>query len=310
MRLDGVHHVTCITGDVRANLDFYTRVLGLRLVGRSVNQDDPFVYHLFYADEQGRPGSDLTFFDYAGAPRGRAGAGMVHRILWRVADEAALGFWQARLAAEGREGQRSKRALRFADPEGLEHELHVSDSSDPPLVAEHPEIPASVALQGFGGVRAYAPAPERTAALLERVMGARPLGDSTWELRGGQRGGTIALDPPPAARGLAGAGTVHHVAWGATVEEHPHWVERLHEANVHSTPVIDRHFFHSIYFREPGGVLFEIADDGPGFAEGGSIADLGRRLALPPRLEPRRAEIEARLKPLPDPRAGWPARHA
>jgi len=305
MQLDGVHHVTCITGDIGANLEFYTGVMGLRLVGKSVNQDDPYVYHLFYADEAGHPGSDLTFFDYAGAPRGRAGAGMVHRILWRVADEAALDFWQARLADAGRAPERTPGVLRFADPEGLAHELRVSQAPDPPLIARHPEIPAAHALRGFDGVRAYAPAPDRTAALLERVMGATRRDDSTWELRGAQRGGTIALDPPPTARGLAGAGTVHHVAWATSVEEHPRWVDHLHDAGVHSTPVIDRHFFHSIYFREPGGVLFEIADEGPGFADGHPLEELGRRLALPPRLEAQRADIEAHLKPLPDPRANW-----
>jgi glyoxalase family protein len=305
MKLEGIHHVTCITGDIRRNVDFYTRVLGLRLVARSVNQDDPFVYHLFYSDEAGRPGADITFFEYAGAPPGRPGAGMIHRVLWRVGSAAALDFWRERLAAAGvaaREGE----SRRFKDPEGLEHELVVSDRRDEPLIADHPEIPRELALQGFEGVRAYGAAPERSRALLESVMGAAARGPAAWELRGQRRGGTFAFDRPPEARGLPAAGTVHHVAWGTTVAEHPRWLERLSAADVPSTPVIDRHFFHSIYFREPNGVLFEIADDGPGFAaaSGGPEA-LGTRLVLPPWIEPRRPEIEAQLTPIPDPRAAW-----
>ena len=147
---------------------------------------------------------------------------------------------------------------------------------DEPLSAEHPEIPAEHALQGFDGVRAYsARHPQSSAALLERVLGARPAGDDTWELRGERRGGTIAYDPPPAEPGRQSAGTVHHVAWGTTVAEHPRWLEHLREAGVQSTPIIDRYYFHSIYFREPSGVLFEIADDGPGFTVDGPVEELG-----------------------------------
>src|SRR5512138_566353 len=155
MRLEGVHHVTAITGDVLKNVDFYTRVLGLRLVGKSVNQDDPGVYHVFYSDEHGRPGADITFFEYRGAPRGRAGAGMVHRVLWRVTGEPALAFWAERLAALGVPATRDGDSLRFADPEGLEHELVVAHVPDAPRIADHPEIPRELALQGFHGVRAY-----------------------------------------------------------------------------------------------------------------------------------------------------------
>ncbi len=305
MRLDGIHHVTCITGDARRNLDFYTRVLGLRLLTKATNQDDVFVYHLFYGDEHASPGADITFFEYRGAVRGHAGAGMVHRVLWRVAGEEALAFWEQRLAAEGVTATRHADALRFADPEGLDHELVIQQVPDAPLVARHPEIPADVALQGFAGVRAYARRAERSRALLENVMGAKALGDDTWDVRGDSRGGTIAWDPAPEAPGRQGAGTVHHVAWAAPAAEHPAWVQRLHAAGHASTDVVDRHWFHSIYFREPNGVLFEIADDAPGFTVDTPLADLGKQLQLPPWLEPRRAEIEARLTPLPDPRAGW-----
>jgi len=303
MQLQGVHHVTAITGDAPGNLDFYTRVLGLRLVAKTVNQDQPTVYHLFYADEQGRAGSEMTFFEYPGATPGRAGAGMVHRIVWRVGSADALDFWAQRLADNGAAVQREGERLRFEDPEGLGHELAVRMNGDEPLRAEHPEIPSEHALGGFDGVRAYSADPGRSAALLEGVLGARAAGDDTWELRGERRGATISYDAPPAEPGNQSAGTVHHVAWGTTVDEHPRWHERLQASAVQATPIIDRHYFHSIYFREPGGVLYEIADDEPGFTVDGPEEELGKRLILPPFLEPRRAEIEGRLTPLPDPRA-------
>ena len=197
--------------------------------------------------------------------------------------------------------------LVFADPEGLQHELVVPQRADEPRVAEHPEIPRELALQGFDGVRAYARQPERSADLLERVMGGTRAGEHAWELRGERRGGFITYDPA-AAFGRPGAGTVHHVAWGTTMAEHPRWLEHLRRSGVPSTDIVDRHYFHSIYFREPNGVLFEIADDGPGFARDGAPEDLGRNLILPPWYEARRAEIEARLTPIPDPRATWAPR--
>jgi glyoxalase family protein len=302
MRLEGVHHVTAITGDVLKNVDFYARVLGLRLVGKSVNQDDPSVYHVFFSDEHGRPGADITFFEYKGAARGRAGSGMVHRVLWRVTGEPALAFWESRLAREGASPKRDEAGLRFHDPEGLEHELVVAHVPDEPRIADHPEIPSEVALQGFHGVRAYGGRIEKSGALLENVLGGKRVAENTWELRGDRRGGTITLDAPPAERGIPGAGTVHHVAWGTSVAEHPKWVDELARHGVHSTPVVDRHFFKSIYFREPGGVLYEIADEGPGF---GSDEELGKQIVLPPWYETQRARIEAMLTPIPDPRARW-----
>jgi glyoxalase family protein len=310
MKLEGIHHVTAITGDAPRNVDFYTRVLGLRMAAKTVNQDDPTVYHLFYSDERGRPGSEITFFEYPGAAPGRAGAGMIHRIVWRVGTPDALRFWEERLAAEGIETDGDGEPLRFADPEGLGYELAVSDAHEEPLAAEHPEVPAELALQGFDAVRSFIAEPEASARLLEEVMGARSLGDSTLEVRGERRGATISLDPPPDERGLQGAGTVHHVAWGTTRDDHPRWHERLAKRGVRSTPIIDRHYFHSIYFREPGGVLYEIADDGPGFTRDLPLEELGTKVILPPWLEGQRQEIEARLTPLPDPRASWPAQRA
>jgi glyoxalase family protein len=282
-------------------VDFYTRVLGLRLVAKTVNQDDPSVYHLFYASETGKPGSELTFFEYPGAVPGRAGAGMVHRIISRVGSPGALDFWTKRLEGEDIAVERDGDRLRFDDFEGLGHELVVSDA-DEPLTAEHPEVPQEFALAGFDGVRAYATDPTQSGRLLEGVLGAEAAGEGAWELRGERRGSTIAYDAPPAEPGHQSAGTVHHVAWGTTVEEHPKWLDHLAESGVRSTPIIDRFYFHSIYFREPSGVLFEIADDGPGFTVDGPVEELGSKIILPPFLEDRREQIEARLTPLPDPR--------
>ena len=308
MRLDGIHHISAITGDATQNVDFYTRVLGLRLTAKTVNQDDPGVYHLFYGDEQARPGADLTFFEYPGAVPGRPGAGMAHRIVSRVGSPAAIEFWATRLQAEGRDIAFAEdgATLRFADPEGLEHELVVAETSDPPLVAEHPDVPPEHALQGFEGVRAYSRDPAMSAAMLERLMGARRIGDEDrWELRGPSRGGWIAFDPAPAERGRQSAGVVHHVAFGTTDADLPSWISRLDEARVPNSGYVDRHYFHSLYFREPSGVLYELATAEPGFTVDGPVEELGTRLILPPFLEPRRDEIAARLTPLPDPRGGW-----
>jgi glyoxalase family protein len=313
MQLQGIHHISAITGDARRNLDFYTRVLGLRLVAKTVNQDDPSVYHLFYADEQGRPGSEMTFFEYPHAIPGRPGAGMVHRIVWRVGSPEALEFWAERLgllevAVTRGDGDGDVASVRFSDPEGLDHELVVNATGDAPLAAEHPEIPQAHALQGFDGVRAYAADPARSGALLEQILGAEKTGENTWTLRGDARGGWIAYDPAPAERGRQSGGSVHHVAWGTNVAEHPRWQERFEETGLPTSGIIDRTYFKSIYFREPSGVLFEIADDAPGFTIDSPVSELGRKIILPPQFEDRREQLEARLTPLPDPRAGWATR--
>ena len=186
MRLEGIHHITAITADAPGNVEFYAGTLGLRLVKKSVNQDDPTVYHLFYADEKGSAGSDLTFFEYPGVPQGRAGAGMVHRIVWRVASEQALDFWAGRLEAEGITVRRSDRSLRFRDPEGLALELTIDESSDDPLVAEHPEIPSELALRGFDSVRAYHVDPSASESFLTEGMGFRAQ-DGRWLARRAER---------------------------------------------------------------------------------------------------------------------------
>ena len=300
MKLEGVHHVTCITGDAAQNVEYYTGVLGLRLVKKSVNQDDPTVYHLFYADEKGSAGSDITFFEYPGAANGRAGAGMVHTVVWRVGSSEALDFWVARLGVE-RDGD----VVRFEDPEGLAHELVISAVADEPLVAEHPEIPRELALQGFEGVRAYTPLPETGSGEFLAQLGFELQDGTRWETRGDKRGGWIAYDEPPAEPGHGGAGTVHHVAWAAELEDEEAWRQRVAEVGGRPTPVIDRFWFRSIYFREPSGVLFEIATLGPGFDTDEEMAHLGEKLILPPDFEHLRAQVEPILTPLPDPRESW-----
>jgi glyoxalase family protein len=301
MRLDGIHHITAITADAPGNVDFYARVLGLRLVKKTVNQDDPEVYHLFYADEKGSPGSDLTFFEYPGARRGEAGAGMVHRIIWRVGSPDALAFWAERLAREGVDAQRDGDRLTFSDPEGLGLEVRVVETDDEPLVAEHPEIPAEHALQGFEGVRAFAFDPEQSRRFLEQTLGFEPGGTEEYAARGESRGSTYVYDHSERL-GQGGAGTVHHVAWASPIEDHEAWRERVLAGGGRPTPIIERFYFKSIYFREPSGVLFEIATIGPGFTADEPLEHLGQRLSLPPAFERLRPELEQKLTPLPNPR--------
>jgi glyoxalase family protein len=245
MKLNGIHHITAITSDAQRNVDFYVGVMGLRLVKKSVNQDDPTVYHLFYGDDHAKPGLDLTFFEYPGAAPGRAGEGMVHRVVWRVGSTDALDFWSRRLADNGIESTREGDTLVFTDPEGLDHELLVADVTDEPLTAEHPEIPAEHALQGFHAVRAYSSNPERSRELLEQGLGFEQSGEA-WEARGDERGGLYFYDEAPAERGIQGAGSVHHVAWNSADEDHVAWQQQVSEHGAHPTQVIDRHYFKSI----------------------------------------------------------------
>jgi glyoxalase family protein len=302
LKLEGIHHITAITADAQQNVDFYAGTLGLRLVKKSVNQDQPTIYHLFYADEEGEPGSDITFFEFPGTPGGRAGAGMVHRVVWRVGSPDALDFWERRLADKGVGTSREDGSLRFSDPEDLDHELVVPDVPDAPLTAEHPEIPAEHALQGFHSARSYMADPERSRDLLEATLGFESNGDG-WEARGAQRGGLYLPDDPPAELGLQGAGSVHHVAWASPAEDHEAWHERVEAAGANPTPIIDRFYFRSIYFREPSGVLFEIATlGGPGFAVDEDPEHLGEKISIPPFLEHLRDEIEPDLTPLRNPR--------
>jgi glyoxalase family protein len=299
MQLDGIHHITAVTGDAPRNLDFYTRVLGMRLVKKTVNQDDPTVYHLFYADDEGSPGADLTFFEYPRAARGQAGAGMVHTILVRVGSTNALEFWESRLGADGVEVRRDGDTLAFHDPEGLRLQLVLDDGRDAPLSAHRDDIPAEFALRGFDGVRVYGSRPDRSHRLLDG-LGFTRRDDGGYEVRGNDRGATYDIDVS-ANVGISGAGTVHHVAFASPMADHEAWRERALEAGAHPTPVIDRFYFRSVYFREPGGVLFEIATIGPGFATDEPADHLGESLSLPPNFEYLRDRLETILTPLGEP---------
>jgi glyoxalase family protein len=304
MRLEGLHHVTAITADAPRNVDFYAETLGLRFVKKTVNYDAPDVYHLYYGDEQGSPGSIMTFFEFPSAAPGRHGAGMIHTVAWRVGDAAALEFWGGRLEHAGRPVEHIGDALRSSDPEGIGIELVVAPVPDAPLVAAAPDIPTEHALQGFDGVRAYTADPSYSRRLLER------LGFSDGEVAGDSRRARYTYDPAPDPRGIQGAGTVHHVAWASQDDDHEAWREVAREGGAHPTPIIDRTYFRSIYFREPSGVLFEIATLSPGFAVDEPAESLGESLVLPPQHEHLRERLERTLTPVSNPRSRAAARES
>jgi glyoxalase family protein len=306
MKLEGIHHITAITGDAPRNVDFYVRLLGLRLVKKSVNQDDPTVYHLFYADEHGSAGSDLTFFEYPKARPGRAGAGMVHRIVHRVRAADTLDFWADRLGSEDVATSRVESGLRFADFEGLQHELRVVEVPDAPLAARSTEVPVEHALLGFHEVHASVADPRKSERHLRENLNFAEVGEHAFETRGAARGGGIVFEPAP-GRGFSGAGTVHHIAWASPIDDHEAWRARLVDAGVQATPVIDRFYFRSVYSREPGGILYELATIGPGFATDEPAESLGESLALPPEFERLRTQVEPLLTPLPDVRQWRPS---
>lgn len=306
MKLEGIHHITAITGNAPQNVEFYVGLLGMRMVKKTVNQDDPTVYHLFYGDEKGSPGFDLTFFEYPGARPGRAGASMVHQIQWRLGSKESLDFWVKRLDDAGVTVERDEQSLTFADPEGLQHQFLAVEVPDEPLTAAAPDVPSQHAIQGFHGARAYSARPEASAPLLSETLGFERLqegSDERWELRGEERGGLWSYDTPPPERGLSGGGTVHHIAFAMRLGEEEAWQQKVAESGRAPTPVIDRFYFRSVYFREPSGVLFELATMGPGFDADEDAARLGERLSLPPNFEPLRAQLEQTLTPLPNPRA-------
>jgi glyoxalase family protein len=301
MRLDGLHHLTMITADAQRNVDFYADVLGLRLVKKTVNFDAPEAYHLYFGDEQGSPGSILTWFEFTGARPGRAGAGMIHTIQLGVPAQAALDFWAGRL--EGHVIQRGERSLSFEDDDGLRLELVVAKDGNPPLRASHPEVPAEHALLGVEGTRSYigqSAAADRD--LLTQTLGFTEQTGGEYRLDGPNRHFHWAYDPTD-VRGIPGAGTVHHIAWHSADEDHVSWQERVAQAGMHVTPVIDRDYFQSIYFRQPQGILFEIATTSPGFAVDEDPDHLGEELRLPKQHEHLRDQLEHQLTPLSNPRA-------
>jgi glyoxalase family protein len=304
MRLEGLHHITAITADAPRNVDFYAQVLGLRLVKKTVNFDAPDVYHLYYGDETGTPGSILTFFEFPGVPRGSRGAGAIHLVEWRVGSEASLAFWRARLTAEGFAAEPGDGTLEFDDPEGLRHALLVDGEPDPPLRAESPGIPPEHALRGFHGVRAYASGDPEAARPWMAALGMAEVEPHVFEAAGDERRGRIAWEPSPGHGHREGGGSVHHVAWNAADDVELQEVRRaLTQAGGRPTPIIDRMYFHSVYQRLPTGVLFEVASRDIGFTRDEVPEQLGHGLKLPPQHEGRRAQLERTLTPLPDPRA-------
>jgi len=291
-----------ITGDAQANVAFYAGTLGLRMVKKTVNFDQPEAYHLYFGDETGAPGSILTWFEFAGARPGRAGAGMIHTLQLAVASEAALDFWAARLQEGGHAGQRGEGTLGFRDYDTLAFELVVPENPNPPLRAEHPEIPAEHAILGVEGARAYASAPDAEHLLLTQTLGFAGKGEGEFRLDGEQRHFHWAYDPAPAERGRQGAGTVHHIAWASKDDDHLDWQATVREAGHNVTEVKDRDYFNAIYFREPRGILFEIATPSPGFAADEEPEHLGEALRVPTMHAHLRDQLERTLTPVANPR--------
>ena len=298
MEFTGLHHITMITGDAQANARYYGDLLGLRLVKKTVNFDQPQAYHLYFGDESGTPGSILTWFEFPGAARGRAGAGAIHTLQLAVAGEAALDFWERRLDATTREPG----VLRFADYDGLKLELVVSDLGNAPLRAQHPEIPVEHAIAGLHGVRAYAVFAGLEDTVLTELLGFTYEGEGEYLLSGSARKFRWAYDTPPTWRDDQGAGSVHHIAWASRDEDHLAWQERVRSYGGYVTDVRDRDYFKAIYFRIPSGILFEIATLSPGFAVDEDAEHLGEALRLPAQHEHLREELEATLRPVHNPR--------
>src|SRR5574341_367803 len=299
--IPGLHHVTAIAGDPQRNLDFYTGVLGLRLVKFTVNFDDPAAYHLYYGDGAGRPGTLLTSFPWPGAPRGRQGNGMAIGVAFSVPDES-LGYWMDRFAKRDVPfsppvGRMGEELLPFSDPDGLSLELVAGSGIGSPAARWGGSVPPECAIRGLHGVTLSLERFERTAVLLRKTLGFHLAGADGEALRyeTGPRGPGAVADVvcrPGASRGQVAVGTIHHVAWRAPGEaEQDRLRGEVAEAGHSVTPVIDRRYFRSVYFREPGGVLFEIATDLPGFAIDEPAERLGSSLMLPPALEPHRARI-------------------
>jgi glyoxalase family protein len=312
LALEGIHHLTAITADARGNLRFYTQILGLRLVKKTVNQDDTSAYHLFYADGKATPGTDITFFDWP-APPERRGTHAVSRTALRVAGAGSLAFWRERLVSAGvgvgdiRELD-GRATLDFEDPEGQRLRLVDDGGAGEANPWDASTVPPEHQIRGLGPITMSVPDLARTAPILTTLMNMREArsyedGGATVHVFEMGPGGPaaelhVAVEPhlPPSGQG---AGGVHHVAFrAADIEELHQWTERLKGFRLPSSGEVERYYFRSLYFREPNGILFEIATDGPGFAVDEPMESLGETLALPPFLEAKRAAIEANLKPL------------
>lgn len=302
--INGLHHVTTLAGDTQRNVDYYTGLLGLRLVKKTVNFDAPDVYHLYYGNEAGSPGTILTFFPYGSLPRGRKGAGQLTYTAFSV-PTAAMSFWidrlhQQNIAYAGPYKRFSETYLRFEDYDGAGVELVFNDEDQRPGW-DNGRIPLEYAVRGFHTVTLNESNPDRTVKLLTETMQHTLVGEEEGRFRfkagvGGSGNYVDVLHSPNDVRSLQGAGSVHHVAFSTDSDATQLTIQaRLTEAGFHPTPVLDRQYFNSIYFREPGGILFEIATNPPGFAVDEDPAELGTALKLPPQYESRRVKIEAEL---------------
>jgi catechol 2,3-dioxygenase-like lactoylglutathione lyase family enzyme len=305
--IPGIHHVTAITADAQKNIDFYCGILGLRLVKLTVNFDDPGSYHLYYGDELGRPGTILTFFAWAGAYRGKIGPPQVTATAFAV-PSTALDFWSRRLKEKSIQPQAAdrfgERVLAFTDPDGMPLEIIGTPNPKGQPWSSLP-IPADHAIRGFHGITISEEGYENTAKLLTDIMGFKSDGNEQNRFRycaGSGDGFASTVDllcVPDGRHGAMGAGVVHHVAFRTKDDaQQAVWHKTLATERLNVSPVMDRTYFHSIYYREPGGVLFEIATDGPGFTADQTAAELGKKLMLPPWLESHRAEIERVVPPV------------
>jgi len=311
MQLHGIHHLTAVTADARGNHDFYTRVLGMRLVKKTVNQDDVSAYHLFYADGAASPGTDLTFFDWP-VQRERRGTKAIMRTALRVAGQATLDYWAARFddagVAHGPVRELDGRLqLDFEDPEGQRLALVDDGGAGPSHPWAHSTVPDALQIRGLGPITISVPDLTPSDRFLTEVMAMRhdrsfTAPDATVHVYAmGEGGPTAELHirvEPDLAPARPGAGSVHHVAFRVRDEEYGYWVDRLRQLRIPSSGPVDRFYFRSLYTREPNGILYEIATDGPGFATDEPLESLGERLSLPPFLESQRAAIEHNLKPL------------
>ena len=306
MKLKGFHHLTAITADAPGNHRFYTQTLGLRLVKKTVNQDDPSAYHLFYADGVGSPGTDITFFDWPAAPE-RRGTDSICRTGFRIS-EKSMDYWSRRLVSLGiKHGKMQERCgrltLDFEDPEGQRLALAVDEGDGKINSWGESPVPEEHQIRGLGPITISVPELKSTEAILTEVMG----------MTAGERHGDIhvfkmaGIGPvaelhvavePKLSSAVQGAGGVHHVAFNIPSADYEAWAQRLRNMRIANSGPVDRFWFQSLYFREPNGILFEIATDGPGFATDEKLENLGKKLSLPPFLEARRAQIEASLKPL------------
>jgi glyoxalase family protein len=304
----GIHHVTCIAGDAQENLNFYVALLGMRLVKKSVNQDDPGTYHLFYADRVGTPGTDFTFFPWPNMEPGRAGVGLTVEVSFAV-PEGSLKYWKERLQQSGvqfdmPDSRFGELTLPFQDPHGLPLALVETNDERPFVPWENSPVPSEHQLRGMHAVRLWERQLATTETVLTRLMGFASLGtEEGWHRYGVEGGGSGKLieikELPEERRGQWGTGAVHHVAWRVRdSEEQMTLQEAIAGAGLRPTSQIDRFWFKSVYYKEPGGVLFELATDGPGFDRDEDLEHLGEQLILPPWLETQRREIEAALPSL------------